>query len=165
MLPTYVLLTSFPSLHPPVGVGFTQPTYAFIFDKHTGGKASRDCPCCKNTRLREESQWYRWFSGGGESSQMCLHTSQPGVAEPTDRLNHTNKDKLQICILMSAQRPVLLRLRRAHLLLSHRKLSSAQQHRLSKLHWERPLGWTRTQTLSLWDDSAIHQSTLILNVN
>lgn len=34
---------------------------------------------------------------------MCLHTSQPGSPEPTDRLNHTNKDKLWISVLMSAR--------------------------------------------------------------
>lgn len=38
-----------------------------------------------------------------EKSQMCLHTSQPSSPKPTDRLNHTNKDKLWICMLVSAR--------------------------------------------------------------
>lgn len=46
---------------------------------------------------------YRWFNDGGEKSQMCLHTSRPSSPKPTDRLNHTNKDKLWICMLVSAR--------------------------------------------------------------
>lgn len=70
---------------------------------------------------------------------MCLHTSQPSSPKPTDRLNHTNKDKLWICMLVSARpcgyrslfQSALHQVRSERYPLSSRakeSFSSAQQH-------------------------------------